>query len=87
MMASLRRVDRGHRLPWSVAAGSIYSVVLEGEEFRLARLDPVTGLVEVIASPPGLDDSMFSLSGDARWLIYSRIEQSESDLLFIDGAL
>jgi len=80
-------VDRGHRLPWSVAAGSIYSVVLEGEEFRLVRLDPATGLVEEIASPPGLHDSIFSLSRDARRLIYSRIEQSESDLLFIDGAL
>jgi Tol biopolymer transport system component len=76
----------GH-LPWRMVRGSIYSVVFADEEFRLARLDPATGAVEQIARPPGLHDGIFSLSPDAKQLIYSRVEESESDLMFIDGAL
>ena len=55
--------------------------------FRFVRLDPATGSVEEIARPPGLTGGAFSLSPDAGRLIYSRTEASESDLMFIDGAL
>lgn len=81
------RLGEGRSLHWQFAAGSIYGIDFASGGPRLARLDPATGAVEVIASPPGLGDSSFALSSDASRLIYGRFDENKSDLMFIDGAL
>ena len=78
------RIGRGRHLPWSLANGAIYSIVRVGEGYRLARLDPATGSVTEAAAPPGLDVSPFSLSANAGRLVYCRVEESRSDLMFVD---
>lgn len=80
------RVEPAHGRPWRLAAGAIYTVALEGEAFILLRLDPASGEVEEVARPPGLYNSAFALS-DSGQLIYSRVEESESDLMFLDVSL
>jgi Tol biopolymer transport system component len=71
----------GYRLPWHMAAGYIYAIVSDYDAFKIARFDPATGNVDIIATPPGLHfNSKFSVSPDGRHLIYSRMEDSQSDL-------
>jgi Tol biopolymer transport system component/DNA-binding winged helix-turn-helix (wHTH) protein len=75
----------GYRLPWQFAAGSIYSIVAVDDQFEFARFNPATEAMESIATPPGLHfNSKFSVSPDGRHVIYSRTEESESDLKILD---
>lgn len=78
---SIGEISSRYRLPWALVAGSFYSIIADDDEFKFARFNRSMGSMEIIATPPGLHfASRFSVSPDGKRLVYSRMEESESDL-------
>ncbi|MEM9305034.1 MAG: winged helix-turn-helix domain-containing protein, partial [Pseudomonadota bacterium] len=73
----------GQLVSWRLVGPAVLAVGLQDSALGLEQVDLARGTRQVLRSPPGMSPGAFGFDGDR--LVYSRVENSVSDLMWIDG--
>ncbi len=81
-------IDAADFQDWRLCGNEICVIQTSGRSAEFVRYDPVTGRRQskpLDIGPPVLTGSGIDVSPDGRWLVYTRADSVESDIMMVEN--